>query len=244
MFFFRRKTVKGSPQRPVEVFVRHCHYSAASQHKQRPAGFSKEACYRNLLATLDERIRLTHFLDTARDGDHFLKGQAIEINEGTEAGSFLRMLEYVASLALHPDQIVYFLEDDYLHRPGWIDVLLEGFSTAADYVTLYDHLDKYTLYPKLSSKIFATASCHWRTTPSTTNTYAMRFSTLKEDFSIHRRFSLGRKITADHDKFCFLKKRGAMLISSIPGWATHADVEYASPCINWAPFYKENLCKR
>ena len=33
----------------------------------------------------------------------------------------------------------YFLEDDYLHRPGWCDVLLEGFTVNnASYVTLYD----------------------------------------------------------------------------------------------------------
>jgi hypothetical protein len=65
----------------------------------------------------------------------------------------------------------------------------------------------------------------------------MRFSTLKEHLSIHRRFSQGRKISADHDKFCCLGKKGAMLISPIPGWSTHAEKEFASP------FFKETLCK-
>jgi glycosyltransferase involved in cell wall biosynthesis len=228
MFFRKRQVPKSPPQPIVEVFVRHATYSSASAHKKRPPHFSREACHRNLLATAKDR---------AHGGDHFLKGKAIEIQEGSEARSFLRQLNFVKDLPLHPDTIVYFLEDDYLHRPGWVDVLFEGFSLGADYVTLYDHRDKYTMYPKLRSQIFATPSCHWRTTPSTTNTYAMRFSTLLEDFLIHRRFSLARNITADHDKFCFLGKKGRVLISSMPGFSTHADPEFVSPCIDWEPYY-------
>lgn len=237
MFLWKKKFLKGPPQPKIEIFIRHCNYSAASAHKKRPAGFSREACHQNLLDTVDERVNLTFFLDTAKEGDHFIKGQAIEIKEGKEAGSFLRMLDHVVSLDLHPDTIIYFLEDDYLHRPGWIDVLFEGFTTDTDYVTLYDHRDKYMYYPKLQSKIYLTQSTHWRTTPSTTNTYAMRFGTLIQDLPIHKRFSIGRKITADHDKFCCLAKKGAILISPIPGWSTHADVEFDSP------FFKDYLCK-
>lgn len=235
--FWKRKFQKGPPQPTIEVFVRYCNYSLASAHKKRPPGFSREACHRNLLDTIDSRVHLTYFLDTASEGDHFIKNQAIEIKEGTEAGSFLRMLEYVEKLDLHPDTIVYFLEDDYFHLPGWVDLMFEGFSLPTDYLTLYDHRDKYMIYPKLTSQIFITPSSHWRTTPSTTNTYAMRFGTLKEHLPIHRRFSEGRKISADHKKFCCLAKKGAMLISPIPGWSTHADPE------NGSPFFKETLCK-
>lgn len=239
MIFFKKKYRKGPPQPTIEVFVRHCLFSDASAHKQRPPSFSHEACHHNLIQTSDERVRFTYFLDTARKGTHFIQKEPhIEICEGTEAGSFLRMIERVESLDLHPDTIVYFLEDDYLHKPGWIDVLLEGFSLPADYVTLYDHRDKYVDYPKLTSQIFVTPSCHWRTTPSTTNTFATRFGTFVQDRSIHRRFSLNRKITADHDKFCCLVRKGAMLISSIPGWSTHAEPDYFSP------LFKETSCKR
>jgi hypothetical protein len=237
VFFWKRKVLKGPPQEKIEVFVRHCNFSAASAHKKRPLGFSRETCHQNLLDTIDSRVNLTFFLDTATEGDHFIQGRAIEIKEGTEAGSFLRMLDHVEKLDLHPDTLIYFLEDDYLHQPGWVDILFEGFSLDADYITLYDHRDKYMHYPKLKSQIFITPSTHWRTTPSTTNTYAMRFSTLKEHLPIHRRYSLGRKISADHDKFCCLGKKGAMLISPIPGWSTHAEKEFASP------FFKETLCK-
>lgn len=237
MFFWKKKTNSTSVQPRIEVFVRHCLFSSASHHKKRSPGFSKEACHHNLLSTLDSRVNLTFFLDTAKEGDHFIKKEPhIRICEGTEAGSFLRLLEHIEKLPLHPDTIIYLLEDDYLHKAGWVDILFEGFTLAADYVTLYDHRDKYTLYPKLTSQIFITSSCHWRTTPSTTNTFAARLKTLKSHMAIQRRFSLGRKITADHEKFCCLGKKGAMLVSSMPGWSTHAEPGFASP------FFKEDLC--
>ncbi len=221
----------------IEIFFRACVYSSVSAHKGRPKGFSKEVCYQNLLSTMDSRVHITPFLDIANEGDHFLKGKAIEIQAGTESGSFLQMLDYVMGLKFHPNTILYFLEDDYVHRVGWVDALLEAFSLDIDYVTLYDHKDKYMVYPKLLSKIFATKSCHWRTTPSTTNTYAMRFSTLKMDYQIHRKFSEKVKVTRDHEKFCYLQKKGKVLISSLPGYATHADPKHFSPCTHWDPFF-------
>jgi len=104
-----------------------------------------------------------------------------------------------------------------------------------DYVTLYDHRDKYfyAMYSEMRSKIYHTVSCHWRTTPSTTNTYAMRFETLKKHLPVHRAYSEGRQITADHEKFCKLSESGAALVSAIPGWATHAEPDFASPCFDW-----------
>jgi hypothetical protein len=151
------------------------------------------------------------------------------------------MLDHVLQRDIDPDAIVYFLEDDYIHKPEWIKVLREGFSIpSADYVTLFDHRDKYSSpqYHNLHSRIFHTQTCHWRTTPSTTNTYAMRFSTLQRDAAVHRDFSLGRSITADHDKFCALSERRSVLVSSIPGWATHDEPEFASPCADWQAFLK------
>lgn len=235
MVFFSRKPA-------IHVFIRHCLFSSASAHKERMRGFSRKRCYENLLQTLDDKdVHLTFFLDGCEENpSHFLKEQTrfpvIGIQAGNEAASFLAMLDYVLQQDLDSKAIVYFLEDDYLHRPQWTKILHEGFTLRhIDYVTLYDHKDKYFFpeYHHLTSRIFHTQSCHWRTTPSTTNTYAMRFKTLKRDEAIHRGFSINRKITADHDKFCALSKEGAVLISSIPGWSTHVEPEYASPCMDW-----------
>lgn len=227
----------------VKVFVRHCYASDASRHKERFDGFSRQRCYQNLIETIDSLdVDVTFFLDSARadSSQHFLKEQqrfpVIDINAGTESASFLHMLDYVLSQKMDPETIVYFLEDDYLHKPGWLHILREGFSIPSiDYVTLYDHKDKYEMaeYQNLHSRIFHTESCHWRTTPSTTNTYAMRFQTLKRDALIHRAYSENVAITRDHAKFIALADRGSILISSIPGYATHAEPAFASPCADW-----------
>ena len=225
----------------IEIFCRHAFSSLASRHKARPIGFSYEKCYRNLLDTFDaSKGNLTFFFDGARGPleDHFLvrekKHPIIEIREGSEAGSFLKLLDYVLSLEIDPETIVYFLEDDYLHHPGWMELLFEAFEIpGVTYATLYDHRDKYTSYPKLTSQIFVTRSCHWRSTPSTTNTFATQLKTLRHDLAIHQKFSRGREISADHDKFLKLQKRGALLVSSIPGFSTHAEPAFASPCTAW-----------
>ncbi len=238
-------------QPKIELFVRHCNFSEVSAHKGRIPGFSRQKCHENLLETVDRtRVNITFLLDTFHSSEtpHFILEQTefpvIEIKEGSETGSFLRMLDYVASLKLKKETIIYFLEDDYLHRKGWVDVLLEGFTVPnVSYVTLFDHRDKYFLpmYQNLRSELFYTATCHWRTTPSTTNTYAMRIKTLLDHLPVHKKFSEGRKITQDHEKFLELTRIGARLISSIPGWSTHVDAGNTSPCVNWQQFFKEGV---
>ena len=240
MFFKRQQ-----PLRPIfgkiEVFARHCFSSKISSHKERPPGFSQEKCFRNLLTTIDRsKANLTCLLDTPPDVPHFLDAcddPVIRFERGSEAGAFLYLLDTIAALSLHPDTLVYIVEDDYLHRAGWTDVLLEAFTLeGGDYATLYDHRDKYfdPMYRKLSSKLFSTKSCHWRTTPSTTNTFAVRFQTLLDDLNIQRRYSLNRTISEDHQKFIALQKKGRRLISSVPGFSTHAEPKFASPCTDWA----------
>jgi hypothetical protein len=229
---------------PIEIFVRHCHYSSVSAHKGRFDNFSRERCLENLLTTITDqkKVNVLFFLDTYHPMQeaHFLCRQSlypvIEFKGGSEAASFLYMLEYVYRQKFSPETIIYFLEDDYVHRPGWPKILREAFSLPGiDYVTLFDHADKYFFpqYATLKSRIFHTDSCHWRTTPSTTNTYAMFFKTLQKHIDVHRCFSLGRTITSDHDKFCKLAEVEAVLISSIPGYSTHVEPEFASPCTNW-----------
>jgi hypothetical protein len=240
---FKSLFQRSKSPRPIEVFVRHCNYSSVSAHKERFPGFSREKCLQNLLENVgDEMVNVTFFLDTFHpmEQEHFLHSQTRfpikQFKAGSEAASFLHMIEYVYTQKFSPDTIIYFLEDDYFHRPNWPTILREAFTLpGVDYATLYDHKDKYIFpqYAELRSKIFHTESCHWRTTPSTTNTYAMLFKTLKKHIDIHRCFSLGRTITADHDKFVKLAEEGAVLISSLPGFSTHAEPDYASPCTQW-----------
>ena len=90
----------------IEVFVRHCNFSEVSGHKNRLDGFTRKKCHENLLSTLDSRVNLTFLLDTFHPSDkpHFVLDQktypVIEIKEGTETGSFLRLLDHEKFLEL------------------------------------------------------------------------------------------------------------------------------------------------
>lgn len=231
----------------IRIFQRHCLFSSNSEHKERPVWFNREKIFDSFLSTLDDRVELTCIFDCARGGleQHFLSKKNVKVvslEGGNDAISFLNVLNYVKEQNYNSNDIIYFLEDDYIHRPGWIDIMLEGFSyISADYYTLYDHPDKYgptsypMLYEDLTSKIFATPSIHWRTIPNTTNTYACQYQTLIKHFDIHVKFcDLNEKWTKDSQKFHELWQVGSNLISCIPGYSAHIESNMLSPVIDWS----------
>jgi hypothetical protein len=235
----------------INIFARHCKFSANSIGKERPQYFSREGCFNNLLNTVDQDCEINVSFDGALKGSgHFLENSIyrgkytlFEKTGGTDAASFLNVLEYANSLPLKDNDIVYFTEDDYLHNIGWPEILREGFiQTAADYITLYDHNDKYffRMYEELSSKIISTTSVHWRSIPNTTNTYACLVKTLKRDYKIHKMYcDLQRGLTRDCDKFGHLFNDGRTLISPIPGYSTHCETQFMAPVVNWEAVYKK-----
>jgi hypothetical protein len=227
-------------QTKIKVFVRHCNFSANSANKIRPEWYTTEKCWDNLNNTADADTSITAFFDGTPNESHFLYNKDIDIicmNGGSDGHSFLNLLNYVNDLNIEDDTIIYFLEDDFYHRKGWPAILREGFQyIGVDYITLYDHSDKYddSMYGDLQSKIIATPSIHWRTTPSTTNTYAMLSQTLRKHLSIHLEYcDLNKGFTHDHAKFTRLWQEGGSLISCIPGYSTHCELNYLSPTINW-----------
>lgn len=230
----------------IHVINRHCKFSAVSVNKSRPEWFDKQKCFDSLPDNAIELndINYYYLLDGCKKEDHPIlkciweeEGTVIEINENSETGSFLALLDIIENIKCDPDDIIYSVEDDYLHRWGWDLALKEGLNIpGVSYVSLYDHRDKYFLpeYQKLTSQILYTESCHWRTTPSTTNTYAAKHKTWMEDMKIHKQFSVrGEMCTRDHQKFLELGRKGRALITPIPGYATHVETDYLSPVIDW-----------
>uniref|UniRef100_B1XT94 Glycosyltransferase n=1 Tax=Polynucleobacter necessarius subsp. necessarius (strain STIR1) TaxID=452638 RepID=B1XT94_POLNS len=69
--------------------------------------------------------------------------QLIKIKLGNP-GSFWKLYEIALGMA-KDDDIFYFIEDDYLHLPEAPSALEEGLHYF-DYVTLYDHPDKYKFH--------------------------------------------------------------------------------------------------
>lgn len=172
----------------------------------------------------------------------------------TQIGSSGQSWKMVANYALqnydNPD-VVYFLEDDYLHRAHSETVILEGL-TIGDYVTLYDHLDKYMEKsiggnPMVKNggeltRVLLTKSTHWKITNSTTMTFACKVKTLREDWVIFDEFT---KESHPHDDQIFYKLQGIKklkykifgkrrkLVVPIPGYSTHIEPSVLSPLIDW-----------
>ena len=182
--------------------------------------------------------------------------QLIETKLGNP-GSFWRLYEVALGLA-KDDDIFYFIEDDYLHLPSAPRAIEEGLQYF-DYVTLYDHPDKYRLsrvpinaYAKNNvfsehTEVMCGPTLWWRTSNSTTMTFAISGSTLKADADIWSITKTAKK-DFDFDNFCVITKQPMLLKSrfikqlprrlkflskpkrylgiSIPGLALHLEQAY------------------
>lgn len=229
----------------IEVFIRHCYLSSiATSDSNRPEWWkNKEEVLKNFKKTLDpETTNYTIVYDNHYGSlkDTFLKDEpnVYEIDAGMDGKSFIGTLKYVFSQNLNDDTIIYLLEDDYVHRPNWGNVLIDGFNLPVQYVTLYDNGDKYQeFYKDFMTKVLCTELSHWMPTPSTTSTFATKLKTLKEDADIHIKHSIEQNPRNDHQSFLELhSKRKRTLISSLPGYSTHCNKDFSSPCINWSQY--------
>jgi len=141
----------------------------------------------------------------------------------------------IRNLNIPSTDLIYVLENDYLHTLDWVDKIKELYQTfeGLTYVSLYDHNDKYFLpmYDTLTSKIFTTNSHHWRNTPSTCGSYITTKQIFDEDFYIHT----GAEVPiGDHHKWLHLSStKNRHVVTPIPGLSTHCMDNLLSPTINW-----------
>lgn len=238
--------------KPIEVFLRHCYYSKIQElpDRARPRWFNKTKVFENFKNTLNpDLVNYTIIYDEfygSIDKTFLSQEKNVEIIKcGKESDSFLSTLDIIQSKNLSDDTIVYFLEDDYLHRPGWSEVLMEGFTIGSHYVTLYDF--SFFIGKGYLSEIFTTPSSHWRAVPSTTNTFSCKYKTLLEDLEIQRKYSIntlnreGIHFTDDWNKFEELQLQHKYVISPMPGWSTHCESNFISPVINWEDVIDNNM---
>lgn len=154
-------------------------------------------------------------------------GLPVTVTDKGNAGS-LRVALNLALEECSEDETVYFCEDDYLHLPKAPVALAEGIRRA-DYVTLYDHPDKYTHFYDGGeiSKVIKTASSHWRYTASTCMTFATKPKILRADMPIWEEFT---SEDHPHDHFIFKKlfeQSRRRLAVCIPGLACHTDMTFS-----------------
>jgi hypothetical protein len=153
----------------------------------------------------------------------------VEVEETDLGNSGSMMHAYRRAMAeLSPGEIVYFCEDDYVHKPN-CPRLLDEASKIGEYFTLYDHPDKYSAHYNYgeTSAVTKTKSSHWRYTVSTCMTFGTTKEHLEEDHDLFAHHCQGEH---PHDHFIFqtiTKHLGKNLAVSIPGAACHTDLTYS-----------------
>ena len=211
--------------------------------KDKPNYINNKNCFENALQIFNKANWYVIADNVSNETKEYLNSKVKTIkyvSVGHGAGTFNLALD--VALSLPSSEIVYFLENDYLHKPGADKVLEDGVNLGFDYVTAYDHPDKY-LNPfeggnpfcngrAEDTRVYLGQYCHFKLTNSTTMTFTSSVKTLKEDENILRKWT---KDTHPHDfqMFMELKQIGRRLASSIPGYSTHGETAWLSPLTDW-----------
>jgi hypothetical protein len=157
------------------------------------------------------------------------------------SGSFLKCLE----LATQVDTLFsYFSEDDYIYRDHAPQLIVEGLRWS-NYVTLYDHPDKYIKergYGEVG-RCLKTETWHWRQTISTCCTFGANVNLLRQDMDVFKKHCQG-KTPADHAMWCELSQQKRSLTTAIPGAAfnTHRVCEHSN--FDWGNTWASGQIKK
>jgi hypothetical protein len=217
--------------------------SDTGYNKIKPTYINNEACLINALNTFstEKHEWLVIADNVSEETKQMLERYVLNIkyvSVGHGAGTFNLALDEALQSA--DDEIIYFLENDYLHKPGADKILEEGFDLGYHYVALYDHPDKYIngANPFVEdggevTRVMLSNSCHWKLTNSTTMTFAAQVKTLKEDESVFREHTMG-SYPKDFEMFLALREKQRGLITPIPGYSTHGETAWLSPLTDWS----------
>ena len=220
--------------------------SDAGYNKVKPEYINNELCLKNATIVFkDANWNIIADNISAETNDMIQKYKSRDhidyVSVGHGAGTFNLALDL--ALKYNDDEIVYFIENDYLHKPDSEKIIQEGFSLGASFIALYDHPDKY-LDPSHGgnpfcgggaedTRVYLTNSCHWKITNSTTMTFAAKVSTLKRVEATLRKHTSGTHPN-DFQMFLELRQQAELLITPIPGYATHGETAWLSPLTEWS----------
>jgi hypothetical protein len=164
------------------------------------------------------------------------------VSVGHGAGTFNLALD--EALKGEDDEIVYFIENDYLHKPGSDKILEEGFNLDPAFISLYDHPDKYMTPAQggnpyceggaEDTRVYLTNSIHWKITNATTMTFASKVSTLKRTEATLRKWTNMGHYPQDFQMFLDLREQGELLITPLPGYSTHGETAWLTPLTDWS----------
>ena len=222
--------------------------SDSGYNKVKPAYINNEACLKNAIQTFpwfehDWVILADNISEETRTmikkyiSEKFIK----DVSVGHGAGTFNLALD--EALQWDDDEIVYFIENDYIHLQGSSQIIKEGINLGASYVTLYLHPDKFIPphqggNPEVDNdggymtKIYRGETQLFGMFNSTTMTFASTVRTLKEDEEILRKYTNQGHYPDDYKMFLDLRDKGHVLLCPLNTFSTHGET-------NWlAPLYK------
>ena len=227
----------------IHIFYRHAQQNSIG--RGRPEWFNYNNCFKNL----EKSIINYNFINTtiAYDGDKPEEDSVIKLSKESPIDFKILTTSYNSSLLsyrdllahiknrndIKDDDLIYFLENDYLHKKDWVDIVVDLYSTydmSTSYISLYDHNDKYIhpMYNDLVSKVFTTTKCHWRTVPSTCGSFIITKKLFDLDYDIWS------TTVGDHNTFLQLQQtRNRFVFTPLPGLSTHCMEGVLSPTINW-----------
>lgn len=227
--------------------------SDTGYNKVKPDYINNENCLKNFCNVFkDHDIQI--IADNCSDSTLLIIQKYIEpidikqVSIGHGAGTFNLALD--EALQGSDDEIVYFVENDYIHLPNSAQIIEEGFKLGAPYVTLYLHPDKFISpfqggNPEVDvdggylTRIYRGETQLFGMFNSTTMTFAARVKSLREDEAILRKWTNGTHPN-DFKMFLELRDNGKALLCPLNTFSTHGETAWL------APLYKvkqENLIK-
>lgn len=216
--------------------------SDTGYNKVKPDYITNENCLKNFYNVFkDHDIQI--IADNCSDSTLLMIQKYIEpidikqVSIGHGAGTFNLALD--EALKLEDDEIVYFVENDYIHLPNSAQILEEGFKLGAPYVTLYLHPDKFIPpfqggNPEVDvdggylTRIYRGETQLFGMFNSTTMTFAARVKSLREDEAILRKWTNGTHPN-DFKMFLELRDNGKALLCPLNTFSTHGESMWLAP---------------
>ena len=133
----------------INIIYRHMPIRAEKNsrdpNKLRPSWFSYESCFENLIRTIEadprsSEVKIIVIFDGILEeflNDFMVKYYALNSNKisfqfaqgGSNGATFLISLDMIIKSKLSDTDIIYFLENDYLHQYGWVSKVFEIFES-------------------------------------------------------------------------------------------------------------------
>ena len=218
--------------------------SDAGYNKVKPAYINNESCLRNFCNVFFEHIHDIRILaDNCSETTIDMIKRYIDpvnihrVSVGHGAGTFNVALDM--ALTYDDNEIVYFVENDYIHLQKSPQIINEVMALGADYGTLYVHPDKFIQpsrggNPEVGedggylTRIYRGETQLYYLVNSTTMTFFSRVSHLHRDEDILRKHTSGT-YPDDFHMFIELRNNNRTLLCPLNTFSTHGETMWLAP---------------